>query len=98
MGVSISGDVSHPRPVIIKIAPNICQFCADISKILSRLLPKIIKLLPKRFQLLIRRRKLILCRHLPPDIGKIIFRRHVFDDVSEHVPDFFERRFFCGHT
>jgi hypothetical protein len=29
--------------------------------------------------------------------GKVVFGRHVFDDVFEHFTDFFECRFFCCH-
>ena len=44
----VAGDVGYPRPEIIEIAPNVCEFCVDFSEILSRLIPKIIKLLAKR--------------------------------------------------
>ena len=37
----------------------------------------------------------ILLRRKAP---QIILRRHVLDNVSEHLPEFLERRFLCPHT
>lgn len=94
---AVSCGIVGARLQFLDVAPNVRKFCADFSETLSRLVPNIIKLLAKRSQLLIRRRKLILCPHLSPDIANIILPRHVFDDVSEHLPNFFERRFLCLH-
>jgi hypothetical protein len=37
------------------------------------------------------------CRHVFAEVGDIVFGRHVFDDVSEHVADFFESGFLRRH-
>jgi hypothetical protein len=47
--LSVSGDVGHARFQFLDIAPNVREFCADFSEILSRLVPKIIKLLRNDF-------------------------------------------------
>jgi hypothetical protein len=30
-----------------------------------------------------------------PQVGDVVFGRHVLDDVLQHLADFVERRFFC---
>ena len=37
-------------------------------------------------------------RRLFAEFLEIVLRRHVLDDVSEHLPNFFERRFLLPHT